>query len=140
MFRPLTIYDVLKRHQQSAVAPAVGALICWFTWIVLIILELVYQGSPNLKLNGIYSLAWVFYLGFVTIITAERASIRSHYGINGNPIEDFFASLFVYPCVMVQPETVSEKNGLAPMMPDNKDADNLQLEVIKNDENASTMA
>ncbi|XP_063676166.1 glycine betaine transporter 1-like isoform X2 [Bolinopsis microptera] len=115
---PMTLYDVLKAHKKSALGPAIMAAVCWVAWIALIIAEIVYQFDKSLKLEGIYALAWVFYLGFVTLLTVARANIRSHYGINGNPIEDFFAAMFVYPCVLIQLETVSDKNGLAPLMPD----------------------
>ena len=116
--------------------------LCWVVWIALILAEIVYIYHPNLKLNGIYALAWVAYLGFVTIVTVARASIRSHYGINGNPVEDFFAAMFVYPCVMVQLETVSEKKGLVPLMPDNSETEPNYNDVMKNrnHENAETLA
>ena len=116
--------------------------ICWVAWLALIITEIVYLYQPDLKLEGIYALAWVFYLGFATIITVARANIRSHYGISGNPVEDFFAAMLVYPCVMVQLETVSEKNGLAPLMPDSRAESNYYNNVMKNrvNENAETIA
>ena len=142
VFRPLSLYEVLKKHNKTgAAAQAIMAAICWVAWIALIITEIVYIYHPDLKLNGIYSLAWVFFLGFVTLVTAARSSIRSHYGMNGNPIEDFFAALFVYPCVMVQLETVSERGGLAPLMPDNASQDGAS-DVLKNNnhENMETLA
>jgi len=129
---PMSLYDVLKRHKMSALGPAIIAGVCWVAWIALIITEIIYIYDDTLKLKGIYALAWVFYLGFVTIVTATRANIRSNYGINGNPIEDFFAALFVYPCVMIQLETVSEKNGLAPLMPDGPDSALNYSDVMKN--------
>ena len=132
LFRPVSLYEVLKRHKLGAVGPAVMAGLCWVGWVALIIVEIVNINVPDMHLDGIYSLGWVFFLGFVTIITATRANIRSHYGINGNPIEDFFAALLVYPCVMVQLETVSEVNGIAPMMPDNRDAHLSTVNVINN--------
>ena len=139
----MSLYEVLKKHgKKGALAQAVMAAICWASWIALIITEIVYIYNPHLKLNGIYSLAWVFYLGFVTLVTVARASIRSHYGMNGNPIEDFFAALFVYPCVMVQLETVSERNGLAPLMPDSSQNTPYFSDVMKNNnhENMDTLA
>lgn len=105
---------------MGAMIPAIMSGICWAGWIIIMILEIVYLTNPTIKLNGIYSLAWVLYLGFVTVVTAARVNIRNHYGIHGNPIEDFFAVLFMYPSVMVQLELVSEKGGLGPLMPDNR--------------------
>ena len=84
------------------------------------IVEIGYLYSDHWKAEGIYALGWVFYLGFVTIITTTRVSIRNRYGINGNPIEDFFAVLFVYPSVMIQLETVSQRGGLSTLMPDTR--------------------
>ena len=104
----------------------------WVAWIALIIAEIVYQFDKSLKLEGIYALAWVFYLGFATLLTVARANIRSHYGINGNPIEDFFAAMFVYPCVLIQLETVSQKNGLAPLMPDSASKEPGYSDVMQN--------
>lgn len=84
------------------------------------IVQIGYLYSDHWKAEGIYALGWVFYIGFVTILTATRVMIRERYGINGNPVEDFFAVLFVYPCVMIQLETVNKRGGLSPLMPDNR--------------------
>ena len=142
MLRPISLYEVLKLHKLKALGPALLAGVCWGVWLALIITEIVYIYHPDLKLSGIYSLAWVFYLGFVTIVTTARAQIRSHYGISGNPIEDFFAALFVYPCVLTQLETVSKKNGLAPLMPDGSNSEPNYDDVMKNrnHEHAETLA
>lgn len=141
LLTPLTLYNVLKKHNIAAVGISVGAAIAWVAWIALLILEVVHIHHPTIKLKGIYSLAWVFYLGFASLVTVARAKIRDHYGINGNPIEDFFAAMLVYPAVMVQLETVSEKNGLAPMMPDSGREDNhLEMDVIDNKGNGAAMA
>jgi hypothetical protein len=118
--RPLSLYYCLKKHHMSAIGVALGAGVCWITWITLIIVQIGYLYSEHWKAEGIYALAWVFYMGFVTIITATRVVIRENYGINGNPVEDFFAVLFVYPCVMIQLETVNKRGGLSPLMPDNR--------------------
>ena len=45
------------------------------------------------KVSGLYSFAFVFYTGFIAIITSTRVSVRLHLNINGNPVEDLFASL-----------------------------------------------
>ena len=46
-----------------------------------------------------YAIAWVFFIAFVTCVTYVRHEVRAQRGINGNPIEDFFAALFLYPSV-----------------------------------------
>ncbi|XP_063675063.1 uncharacterized transporter Mb0941-like [Bolinopsis microptera] len=129
---PFTLYRTMKTHKMGAMIPAIASAICWAGWIIIMILEIVYLTNPTIKLNGIYSLAWVLYLGFVTVVTAARVNIRNHYGIHGNPIEDFFAVLFMYPSVMVQLELVSEEGGLAPLMPDNR---NPQISEFTNGKN-----
>ena len=101
------------------------------------ILEIVNQISPDaLKVTGIYALAWVFYLAFVTLITVTRAQIRSCYNINGNPVEDFFAVMFAYPCVMVQLNHVSDADGITCLLPDSTDQQNghaIRLEKLNSD-------
>ena len=116
----MSLYDCLKKHKIEALWASIGAGVCWLTWIALMIVEIGYLYSDHWKAEGIYALGWVFYLGFVTIITTTRVSIRNRYGINGNPIEDFFAVLFVYPSVMIQLETVSKRGGLSTLMPDTR--------------------
>ena len=109
---------------------AVQLAICWFAWVALIIAQIVHNTYPEtVKLGGIFSLAWIFYLGFATVLTVQRAQIRSIYGIHGNVIEDFFACLILYPCVATQLETVSKQDGIAPIMPDNP---NPQEQVVVN--------
>ena len=135
-FRPLTLYKVLKRHKIAPGFSAGMALIFWVCWIALIIAEIVQVSMPKgVHIQGIYSLAWVFYIGFVTVITVARSSIRSVHDINGNIVEDFFAALLAYPCVMIQLETVSEEGGIAPLMPDNTDVDEsgFSFDVVSND-------
>ena len=117
---------------MSAKWPAVAAGVCWITWLSLMVVEIGYIYRPWWKAEGIYALAWVFYLGFVTIITVARVAVREHYGINGNPVEDFFAVLFMYPSVMIQLETVYKRGGLSPMMPDNRDAYRPTSYVVEN--------
>ena len=123
-FRPFTLYKVMIRHKLGGMFGAISAAICWITFIVLMILEIIGQHT-SLEVKGMYSLAWVFYLGFVTIITVTRAQIRSFYDISGNPIEDFFAVMFIYPSVMVQLDNVHKEDGLAPLMPDDPEKQNI---------------
>merc|ERR1711936_1340921 len=52
--------------------------------------------------EGCWSIGWFFYLVFVTVATSVRLQCRDRFNIIGNPFEDFFATLFLYPCVAVQ--------------------------------------
>ena len=62
--------------------------------LALMFMELLYDGCWTI---GIF-----FYLAFVTLIASVRIECRERFEINGNPLEDFFASLFLYPNVIVQ--------------------------------------
>ena len=119
--RPVSVYNVRKSHHLgNAAAFGIQLAVCWIGWVSLIIAQIVHNTYPTtVKLGGIYSLAWVFYLGFATILTVQRAQIRGIHGINGNVIEDFFAALILYPCVTTQLETVNKPGGTCPIMPDN---------------------
>ena len=56
----------------------------------------------QIAVDGAWSIAWCFYLAFVTVMTAARVTARERFQVNGNPFEDFFASLFLYPNVALQ--------------------------------------
>jgi len=135
---PVTLYNVLKQHKMGGLPAAAAAAVMMIGWISLIVAEIIYLCYPStVQLEGIYSLAWIFYLGYVTIITATRAQIRGFYGIHGNVIEDFFACLLVYPCALIQMETVSVEGGIAPLMPDERSPNG---NVYVNSEQVDTMA
>lgn len=70
-----------------------------FSFIMTIVLHIAEIGC-----NGCWAIAWFFYLCFVCYATAVRVQFRDRLGIMGNPFEDFFASLFLYPNVAVQLE------------------------------------
>ena len=58
----------------------------------------------ELSYNGCWAIGVFFYLCFVTCLAAVRVQCRQRFGINGNPFEDFFAALFLYPNVILQLE------------------------------------
>ena len=63
-------------------------------------------------ISYIFFLAWCFYLGFVSVITAVRIQCRDRFDINGNAFEDFFASLFFYPNVALQLDETVKNIGM----------------------------
>ena len=64
---------------------------------------LIKLNRPKINLHFIiFLLGWCFYLGFVTVLTSVRIQCRDRFNINGNAFEDFFASLFFYPNVVLQ--------------------------------------
>ena len=69
--------------------------------MILIILECVVK---NLAYVGL-----AVYVGFVAYCTLVRFEMRGQYYISGNMTEDFFASLLMYPCVVVQMHEHIEK-------------------------------
>lgn len=56
----------------------------------------------ELAIHGCWAIGWFWYLSFVLSVTGVRLSARRKFGIDGNVFEDFFSSLFFYPCVAVQ--------------------------------------
>ena len=56
----------------------------------------------ELAAHGCWAIGWFWYLCFVVSITGIRLEARRKLEIHGNVFEDFFATLFFYPCVAVQ--------------------------------------
>lgn len=73
---------------------AIAPMICMTLFVSLHIAEI--------AVDGLWSIAWFFYLGFATILTTTRVQCRERFNINGNAFEDFFSSLFFYPNVALQ--------------------------------------
>ena len=78
----------------NVIVNAVLVSILFYSSILLSVLEVV---VPNLGYVGL-----TFYFAFVAYCSKVRVDMRKRYEINGNIIEDFFASLLMYPCVAVQ--------------------------------------
>ena len=85
----------------------------------------------ELAVDGCWAIAWFFYLGFVTVLTAVRIQCRERFFINGNAFEDFFASLFFYPNVALQLDESTKNIGLTHVKKTDmkmKDAENGRVE------------
>ena len=88
-------------------------------FILFQVLELAFSGS--------WAIGWFWYLGFATILTSLRISIRSKFDINGNVSEDFFCSLIFYPCCALQMDlTTAELEGQVDDKK-NKDPENIKM-------------
>ena len=72
-------------------------------------------------------------MGFVLLLTVQRAAVRAHHEINGNPVEDFFASLVLYPSVAIQLDHAFDKQGLTTIVPCNNENKTQIGAVIKNE-------
>ena len=96
LMAPWTLARVKARlaHNSRSIFYVIPPLICFCLFVSLHILDLAFKGC--------WSLAWVFYLAFATLLTSTRMDCRDKFGIIGNAFEDFFACLFLYPNVLVQ--------------------------------------
>lgn len=103
---PWTISKVAKRldNSTSYAAYAIPSFFCFVAFIVFHIGEI--------GCDGLWSIAWTFYLGFATIMTGVRIQCREKLDINGNAYEDFFASLFFYPNVALQLDLTTQNLGV----------------------------
>jgi len=99
---PWTIAEVQARLNNSnkVWAYAIAPIISIALWIIFHFAEI--------GVSGCWAIAWFFYLCFVTIMTAVRIQVRERFDIIGNPFEDFFASLFLYPNVALQMDKTTE--------------------------------
>ena len=70
--------------------------VLFYLWVILMALEPV--------VDSISYVAWAFLMGFFAYATSIRYSIREEFNIYGNPVEDFFAVMIVYPFAAYQME------------------------------------
>ena len=56
----------------------------------------------ELAAQGCWAIGWFWYLCFAVSATGTRLEARRKLEIHGNVFEDFFATVFFYPCVAVQ--------------------------------------
>ena len=67
------------------------------TYLFLLMFVVFYIAS--IEITQFWALAWTWYITFATLMGAYRTAVRSKMGYLGNPVEDFFAGLFLYPSV-----------------------------------------
>merc|ERR1712167_355958 len=82
---------------------ATMAQILFLLWFILHIVEV--------GVAGTHTIAWLSFTFMACIITFARLSMRAKYNIWGNPLEDFFMSLSVYPFVLAQMEMQTDTEG-----------------------------
>lgn len=70
--------------------------VLFYLWFILMALE------P--AVDAISYVGWAILMGFFSYATSIRYSIREEYNIYGNPVEDFFAVMIVYPFAAYQME------------------------------------
>ena len=75
----------------------------------------------ELFVPGCWAIAWFFYLLFACQIAAVRIRTRELYGIPGNAIEDFFASMILYPNVTTQLDLTTDNQILRTNVSENQE-------------------
>jgi len=56
----------------------------------------------HLRDDNLAAFQWTFYVALACVVSQVRTQVRQAYNIDGNIVEDFFASLFLYPMVLNQ--------------------------------------
>jgi len=74
----------------------VFAVVFYFMWIGLRVATVAVEDA------NLAAFSWTFYVAFVCIVTQVRTQVRLEYQIEGNIMEDFLASAFLYPMVLMQ--------------------------------------
>ena len=99
---PWTMAEVQARLNNSdkVWAYAIAPTICMVLWIIFHFAEI--------GVNGMWAIGWFFYLCFATLLASVRIQVRERFEIIGNPFEDFFAALFLYPNVALQMDKTTE--------------------------------
>lgn len=99
---PWTMAEVQARLNNSdkVWAYAIAPTICMVLWIIFHLAEV--------GVNGMWAIGWFFYLCFATLLASVRIQVRERFEIIGNPFEDFFAALFLYPNVALQMDKTTE--------------------------------
>eukprot|EP00397_Hematodinium_sp_SG-2012_P005381 GEMP01005400.1.p1 GENE.GEMP01005400.1~~GEMP01005400.1.p1 ORF type:complete len:754 (+),score=80.70 GEMP01005400.1:183-2444(+) len=85
----------LSHNQQLAFIFSCTA--CFYLWPIL--------GFLNYAVPTMHVLGWWFYFSFVSILCMHRRNVRIEQDIDGNLAEDWFACMFLFPCVVVQLES-----------------------------------
>jgi hypothetical protein len=75
------------------------AIPLWTLYALVLLFHLL-----QLAFDGGWAIAWFFYLCLAVAMTAARINIRELFGIEGNPVEDFFACMLLMPCAALQME------------------------------------
>ena len=80
-------------------------------YIPLFSLSIIF-GVLQITYSWSWAIAFFLYLTFCGCTAMVRMEVREKLGISGNILEDFLASVFLYPGVIVQMEwTLEKKNG-----------------------------
>ena len=96
---PLTISSVATKLNQYTKAKAIlftATAVTFFAGFI------VCHALGPFLVDNLWAVGWFMYLAYTALVTTVRSHARQVGGINGNVLEDFFASLLFYPNVAVQ--------------------------------------
>ena len=83
-------------NYKSLMVPIMSTI----TYLLLLMFVVFY--IAHIEITELWALAWTWYFAFATLMGAYRTAVRVKMGYIGNPVEDFFAGLFLYPSVGLQ--------------------------------------
>merc|ERR1711979_13197 len=96
-----------SKAASSTTQDGMMAVACALFYLAFWLLHILTWADVNHGMNGMGWAALVFFAGVVGVV---RNSVRTVYHIEGSGIEDFFASLFIWPQVLAQlAEQVTEE-------------------------------
>ena len=116
MFKKLLLHIIIAPWSLSKVAcvineaPEAKSKKMWMYAVpsfVLFFLFILFH-ALNYAVTGFWAIGWFWYFGFCSYMAAIRFKVREIVGIHGNAIEDFLASVLLYPSVSLQLEETSK--------------------------------
>ena len=116
MFKKLLLHTIIAPWSLSKVAclineaPDAKSRKMWIYAVpsfVLFFLFIIFH-ALNYAVAGFWAIGWFWYFGFCSYMAAIRFKVREIVGIHGNAIEDFLASVLLYPSVSLQLEETSK--------------------------------
>merc|ERR1712050_381146 len=88
-----------SKAASSTTQDVMMVVICTLLYLAFWLFHILTWADVNHGMNGLGWAALVFFAGVVGVV---RNSVRTVYHIEGSGIEDFFASLFIWPQVLAQ--------------------------------------
>jgi len=108
LFAPVVpISAALKKvYPESPIFGLAIGIVAQCFWILWFILHIVETDRVNMHV-----LAWLFFIGMVSIISWTRVEMRYKYNVYGSFADDLTAALFMYPLALSQMYMMAETDG-----------------------------
>merc|ERR1711865_644302 len=108
LFCPFSSVNASLNHcfpdsKLSNLSYAVTSQALFISWITLMIVDV---GK-----EGVHVIGWLCMVGTLFIITLCRIELRRKYNIWGNPLDDLWATMCVYPIVLAQMKMQVDTDG-----------------------------